>query len=313
MISAEDPQSLCSPSFPLSRNFLTNSSILDTFLGVVICIILCYGAFLLEWIQGLSDTDWKVFRLGNVILGSNNDEDILSVSEGHKEIHEKEVVAEVDITEIEEVEDGEGFDRLEIQGEDLGGGLVRQESGPDSHVEDSAKYTMLLAEDDHSLQTQEEDVSEMEDTVLEERRQCVECQTSCVEERETDTLTYFPPRDNGELSGELSGEYNVEIASNNCMEDMGGITQEEDTQVWTRDVPTLKSDKAEERSENVCTGQDTNLMIEELTLTLLDKVTEDGEHLQISFKQSRVIRKVKEVFGEHKEMEGKKIVEERVL
>merc|ERR1711962_1719984 len=222
----DDPLSVSSSSSsPFPRNFFTNSSILDTFLGIVICIILCYSAFLLDWIQGLSDTEWKVFRLGNIILGSNNHENILSTSTGFKEIQEREVVAEVDqnrnidkrqtdITEIETVE---------IQRDHLGGGLVRQESEDNSIVKDSMKYKMFLMEDDLRLdkhlssQTQEENVSDMKDR-----------NSSSVEDRkQLDTHTSFHHQENEEFFGES----NIEIAS---IYSKGAISQGNDTHVLTR-------------------------------------------------------------------------------
>jgi len=284
----DDPLSVSSSSSsPFPRNFFTNSSILDTFLGIVICIILCYSAFLLDWIQGLSDTEWKVFRLGNIILGSNNHENILSTSTGFTEIQEREVVAEVDqnrnidirktdITEIETVEDGEEIHNLEIQGDHLGGGLVPQESEDNSLVKDTMKYKMFS---------------------------------------KTDTQTSFHRPEKEEFLGECNGE----IAS---IHSKGAISQENYTQVLTRADRSLDSNKAEEMGDNASLGNKTNyfkhleskgdLMIEELTLTLMDKFTEGGQHVQISFKQSRLIRKVKETLEVRKHLEMEENMKEIV-
>merc|ERR1711962_146644 len=319
----DDPLSVSSSSSsPFPRNFFTNSSILDTFLGIVICIILCYSAFLLDWIQGLSDTEWKVFRLGNIILGSNNHENILSTSTGFTEIQEREVVAEVDqnrnidkrktdITEIETVEDGEEIHNLEIQGDHLGGGLVQQESEDNSLVKDTMKYKMFLKTDDLRLekhlstQTPEEDVFDMKDRNS----------SSVWNKKQLDTHTSFHRRENEEFLGES----NVEIAS---IHSKGAISQENDTQVLTRADRSLDSNKAEEMGDNVSLETNTNyfkhletkgdLMIEELTLTLVDKFTEGGQHVQISFKQSRLVRKVKETLEVRKHLEMEENMKEIV-
>merc|ERR1711955_122824 len=207
MISDDDDPLLVSNSscFPFPRNFFTNSSFIDTFLGIVICIILCYSAFLLDWIQGLSDTEWKVLRLGNIILGSNNHENILSTSTGFKEIQEREVdqnrnidIKETDITQIETVDDGEEIHNLEIQEDHLGGGLIPQKSEDYSLVKDTMKYHMfsktdnLKLEEHLSSQTQKENVSDMKD----------QNSSSLGDKKQLDTHTSFYRPENEEFYGE---------------------------------------------------------------------------------------------------------------
>jgi len=188
---------------------------------------------------------------------------------------------DTDISHIEKVEDGEEIHNLKIEGDGLVCGLVRQQLEDNSLVKDTTKYRMFSKVDDIRLeehlstQTQEEDVSKIKEIILEENRQYLDPDSSSVEDRkQLDTHTSFNHREN-----EVFGESNVKTAS---IQSNGALTQEND------------------------------LMIEELTVTLVDKFTEGGQHVQISFQQSRIIRKVKKALTTRKQLEVEKDMKEIV-